>query len=133
MTAPELLTNFQQRGIVLIPAGDRIRYRALTGAITDVDRTVLREHKAEILALLTAPSVPQNGADATVKSVTTAPVRVPGRSVATEHFSREQIPSRPCPGCGGRAWRLRETPGSTGYWLWVCAGCADALAGASPP
>jgi len=131
MTAPELLTNFQQRGIVLIPAGDRIRYRALTGAITDVDRTVLREHKAEILALLTAPSVPQNGADATEKSVTAAPARVPVRSVATEHFSHEQIPTAPCPGCGGRAWRLRETPGSAGGWLWVCAACADAATAAT--
>jgi len=123
MTAIELMTDFQQRGIVLTDEDGRIRYRAPSGVLTDADRAALRAHKVELLALL-PPSPP-----ASAPPVATGPAR-PG--APKECFSHKQDPQS-CPGCGGRAWRLRETPGSAGYWLWVCAGCADALAGASPP
>jgi len=39
--------------------------------------------------------------------------------------SYEPIPTTGCPTCGGRAWRLRSTLAADGYWLWVCAACAD--------
>ncbi len=115
-TATEVIASFQQRGVALTVDGERIRYRAPAGQLTDADRTTLREHKAELVRLLAPTKV--------------APV-VKRTKVPTEHFSREQIPTAPCPGCGGRAWRLRETPKSAGGWLWVCTACADAATAAT--
>lgn len=112
MTAIELMADFQQRGIVLTDEDGRIRYRAPAGILTDADRAALGEHKAALLALLAPSSVPP---------VATGPAR-PG--APKECFSHEQEPP-PCRRCGGRAWRLRDTPESGVGWLWICAACAD--------
>ncbi len=51
----------------------------------------------------------------------------PTPKAPTEHFCDDVIPrGRVCATCGCTAWRLRETPGSAGAWLWVCAASADA-------
>ncbi|MEW6212388.1 MAG: hypothetical protein AB1631_28945 [Acidobacteriota bacterium] len=51
MTATELLTNLQQKGIRLEARGDRLRY-APASAVTPELREVLAAHKAQLLALL---------------------------------------------------------------------------------
>ena len=63
------------------------------------------------------------------QSGTPVPTRAPAprrrRSTPAVPSSGEQIPTQPCPTCGGRGWRLRSTLAADGYWLWVCAACAD--------
>ena len=54
MTATELLTNLQARGVIVKAAGDRLKLDAPVGALTDEALAELRAHKAEILAALTA-------------------------------------------------------------------------------
>ncbi len=110
MIAIELMADFQQRGIVLTDEDGRIRYRAPAGIMTDADRAALREHKAELLALLTSPSAP--------------PTSRPRPGAPKECFSHEQEPQS-CRRCNGRTWRLRETSQSGGGWLWICAACAE--------
>jgi len=53
---------------------------------------------------------------------------VPKAAPPREHFFHGVKPTGACPSCGGASWRLRETPGSDGRWLWVCAASMDALA-----
>jgi hypothetical protein len=115
MRASTILSNLRSRGVTLSAAGSTLTFDAPAGELTDADRAALREHKAELLALL-AP-------------LSTSPA--PKRRGPKEHYSREPIPTVPCAGCGGRVWRLRETPQSAGDWLWVCAACADAVQAAT--
>jgi len=110
MTATDIMESFQRRGVVLMAGDDRIRYRAPAGIMTDADRAALREHKVELLALLTSPSAP--------------PTSRPRPGAPKECFSHEEHPQA-CRHCNGRTWRLRETPQSGGGWLWICAACAD--------
>ncbi len=49
-----LLDRLRARGIELVPAGDRLRFRP-GEAVTSEEREALRRHKAEVLALLTSP------------------------------------------------------------------------------
>ena len=44
-----LLADFQERGIQLWADGDRLRYRAPAGVLTDEDQTKLREYKPELV------------------------------------------------------------------------------------
>jgi amino acid adenylation domain-containing protein len=53
MTTTQLLTDLSQIGVELWVEGDRLRYRAPKGVLTEDLRTQLTENKAEILALLT--------------------------------------------------------------------------------
>jgi len=67
MTAGEVLHTLQARDIQLMAEGDQLRYDAPEDAITDEVLTLLRQHKATLLALL-AQSAPAPGAAATTPS-----------------------------------------------------------------
>ncbi|HHY94540.1 MAG TPA: hypothetical protein GX513_05965 [Firmicutes bacterium] len=54
MTPSDLLAGLKGRGITLQPEGDALRYSAPKGAMTDDLRAAIREHKAALLALLSA-------------------------------------------------------------------------------
>ena len=51
MTAADLIDRLRARGVTLIPAGDRLRYRPAS-ALTADEVEALRQHKAEILQSL---------------------------------------------------------------------------------
>ncbi|GAB3456751.1 non-ribosomal peptide synthetase [Streptomonospora sediminis] len=61
----DLLAELRAAGVHLWADGDRIRFRGPSGALTDDQRAVLREHRADVLALLaeqdTAELVPDPG------------------------------------------------------------------------
>ena len=52
MTIDGLLDTLRERGVVLQPVGDRIHYRAPTGALTPALRQLLAAHKAAVLLRL---------------------------------------------------------------------------------
>lgn len=52
MTAAEILVECRRRGIELRPDGDRVRVRAPAGALDDNLRAGLREHRAELVRML---------------------------------------------------------------------------------
>ena len=54
MNAPELLDQFRRAGAHLWVDGERLRYRAPAGVITDEMLRSLREHKPEVLQILSA-------------------------------------------------------------------------------
>jgi amino acid adenylation domain-containing protein len=54
MTVPELLDQFRRAGAHLWVDGERLRYRAPAGVITDEMLASLREHKPEVLQILLA-------------------------------------------------------------------------------
>lgn len=55
MTASTLLADLRRRGVLLVPEGTGLRYRAPRGILTDTDRAALRAHRDELLALLRDP------------------------------------------------------------------------------
>lgn len=57
MTASDLLSDLRARGVELVAAGDRIRFRP-ADALTDADRAALRDHRAEIIVLLAGDFAP---------------------------------------------------------------------------
>lgn len=66
MTAGELLQDLRQRGVQLIADGDALAYRAARGVLTPESVEALRQHKAELLALLRAEDrCPRTGAEFT--------------------------------------------------------------------
>ncbi len=56
MNTPSLLTETARRGIALEAHGDTLRYDAPAGAMTRELKDRLREHKAELLRLLSRPA-----------------------------------------------------------------------------
>lgn len=56
MTAETVLCDMTGRGITLIPNGDRLDVEAPDDLLTDDLIVTLRQHKAELLAILTEPS-----------------------------------------------------------------------------
>jgi hypothetical protein len=56
MTASEVIAEMSRKGITLVARGDRLAYDAPKGVVTPELVTLLRQHKPEILAILTAPS-----------------------------------------------------------------------------
>lgn len=54
MNTAQLLTNLEHRGVVLHIVGDRLKWKAPRGALTELDRQALSAHKTEILAALAA-------------------------------------------------------------------------------
>jgi hypothetical protein len=55
MSVADLLTVFRARGVEVFVAEGRLRYRAPVGALTEDLRAAAAAHRAELLALLTAP------------------------------------------------------------------------------
>lgn len=98
MTASDLLGDHRARGVGLVAAGDRIRYRP-ADALTDADRAALRVHKSELTALLTAESV----------------------TVATSRHC-DRLP--PCPRRGGMVMLWSKTPSLFALPAWrECRWC----------
>jgi pyochelin synthetase len=104
MTVSEALHMLQARDIQLMVEGDQLRYDAPEGAITDEVLTLLRQHKAALLALL-APSTPAK--DAAARAPCT-----PGACTPPAPLT----PWYPCVVCG-----------STDRWddhgIWRCIAC----------
>ncbi len=129
MSASTLLSSLRERGVVLSAAGSKLTFDAPTGELTAADRAALREHKAELLALLTPTRATEAPLEEPVPAAPVARPRkttVPRRRGPKEQFSHDPLPIMGCPACSGRRWRLRSTPQTGGAWLWVCAACADA-------
>jgi hypothetical protein len=104
VTPSDLLAELKRRGITLLPEGaDAIRYSAPRGAMTDELRALIREHKAALLALLSAGSTGQEEA-------VSSPA--PGVTLALS-LQRDGT----CYCCGGRHWWLSV------YGVLVCATC----------
>jgi hypothetical protein len=55
VTATALLADLTCRGVELRPDGDRLRWRAPAGVVTEQDLAALRAVKVELLALLEPP------------------------------------------------------------------------------
>jgi TubC N-terminal docking domain len=91
-----LLSEFHRRGIVLREEGDQLRYRAPAGTLTSEDIATLRQHKAELLAMLAAVSMPV--------SLVPKPVPLPQRT----DTSASDTPAWRCFICrGDDEWRSR--------------------------
>ena len=52
MNAEQLLSYVRQKRVVLIPDGDRIKYKAPTGTMTPELTGAIRTHKQKILRIL---------------------------------------------------------------------------------
>jgi len=52
MNVETLVTDLHRRGVRLHVNGDRLRWFAPVGVVTEADLSVLREHKAEVMAIL---------------------------------------------------------------------------------
>ena len=52
MTATEILAELHQRGVMLEPNGDRLRYSGPKGALTSELREAIAENRTEIIAVL---------------------------------------------------------------------------------
>ena len=55
MNVSAILDDLYKRGVQLRIDGERLRWFAPVGVVTEIDLTALREHKAEVLATLAAP------------------------------------------------------------------------------
>jgi len=138
MSASTLLSSLRERGVVLSAAGSKLTFDAPAGELTAADRAALREHKAELLVLLTPTRATETPLEEPVPATPEArprPAAAPRHRGPKEQFSHDPLPLMGCPACSGRRWRLRSTPQTGGAWLWVCAACTDAVqaaAGAAP-
>ena len=56
MSVTALLADLAQAGITLTAEGDKLRYQAPAGALTEERRQAILRHRAELLALLTLQS-----------------------------------------------------------------------------
>jgi hypothetical protein len=98
MTTREVLHTLQARDIQLMVDGDQLRYDAPEDAITDEVLTLLRQHKAALLALL-AQRAPAPDAAATALSPQEActyqahlfPPSYPGRPVGAPFHPGQQV------------------------------------------
>lgn len=71
MTPTALLDHLRALGVEVCAEGDKLRYRAPAGVLTDDLRQAIREHKEELLELL-RPATPPAGC--TVRFVGPSPV-----------------------------------------------------------
>lgn len=102
MTLSDLLAELKRRGIILRPEGtDAIRYRAPAGAMTEELRSLIREHKAELLGLLSAGGSGQGEARAIAVGITLLSLQ----------------PDGTCYCCKGSRWWLSR------YGVLICATC----------
>lgn len=103
MTPSDLLAECTRRGIALRPEGEAIRYSCPKGAMTDELRSLIREHKAALLALLSAGSTGQEGA-----------VSSPAPTIS---LALSLQPDGTCYCCKESRWWLSR------YGVLVCARC----------
>lgn len=52
MTTPELLAGLRERGVILVEHGERLAFDAPAGALLPADQALLKDRKAEVLAVL---------------------------------------------------------------------------------
>lgn len=97
MTATALLTDLTSRGVRLWAESDRLKVDAPRGTLTTDDKTMLAEHKAELLALLSEPEPPRKS----------------GRQLAAKLLARHECPD----GCGALVLQDRALD------VWFCPGC----------
>ena len=90
MTATAILTDLSARGVLIWAEADRLKFDAPSGTLTDVDRAALREHKAELLALLRRPALGSAVRPLTVRArrLTVCPFDGCGGDLATNGDSR---------------------------------------------
>ena len=60
MSAASLVADLRRRGVELSAAGDRIRYRAPRGTLTEADLAAIRAHRDEVLAELRQAGRPED-------------------------------------------------------------------------
>jgi hypothetical protein len=109
VTLAAMVADLQTRGVTLEPRGDQLAIRPPT-LVTPAELEILRQHKTEILALLTGPPTPLPG----VRSwVYPWPANLPGLGPArVDHFEI-------CAGCSVGTWtRYGAVP--------LCFSCASA-------
>lgn len=116
MTAAALLAELRSRGVELVPWGDRVRFRPAS-IVTPYLRERLREHKAEVLAMLITPAPAPFDLGRGERSYAAPwPDSVPGLGARTVG------PFESCQGCGRGSW-IRYGD------LVLCLACADRAGG----
>jgi hypothetical protein len=63
MTAADSYTSLTDRGVVLTVVGDRLRYAAPPGVLTDADRALLAQFKVDLLLLVDAEAAAEPPVD----------------------------------------------------------------------
>lgn len=102
MTAAELLAELKKLGVLLICDGDALRIKAPAGVLTPELKAALAEHKAALLAQLTAGAGPtpaaQTGAALAASSQSGANevAALPAPPTADPHVAR-QVAALPAP------------------------------------
>ncbi|HEY0733618.1 MAG TPA: amino acid adenylation domain-containing protein, partial [Herpetosiphonaceae bacterium] len=84
MTTFELLARLRGRNIKLWAEGDRLRFQAPKGALTDELRAALSEHKAEVLALLQEVTATTHEAPAPIE-------RAPNRDALPLSYAQQRL------------------------------------------
>jgi len=136
MTPEALLVALRGRGVALIADGDRLRWRAPAGVLTDTDRDALTAAKPALLTLLSDRGKPPESPakpNGMVLGVTDVMEVFPGARVVTPDEAEPDPdtargyaygptpPAGPCPVCGGLDWH-RAGSG------WTCSTCHPAPA-----
>jgi TubC N-terminal docking domain len=144
MTPEWLLLGLQGRGVTLVAVGDRLRWRAPVGVLTDADKDAMKACKPALLVLLgdvgerpEEPAEPngkdpvavaleifggQVGADGQPAVWPPEGGYIPGAGRQDGPFS-PRPPAGPCPVCGGQSWH-RAGDG------WTCSTCHPEPGGA---
>ena len=93
MTALDVLTDLRSRGVTLAAAGDKLRYRPVD-ALTSADLAALREHKADLLALLEVERLDALS-DADWYALVESDLATYGQFCSTRCYARgEELPGR---------------------------------------
>jgi hypothetical protein len=130
MTASALLADLTRRGVRLEVKGERLKWRAPSGQISEADKAAIRTHKPELLHLLRANACPtydsllsaESGEGWQYCSCPVAPSYLDEEQGRPETRGRklmtEQVGRGACPGCGGKMKLQFREPEQ-----WWCAGC----------
>ena len=125
MTLNDTIAAAARAGVALTLDGDRLRYRALVGALTPDLRAAVTAHKAALIHILSTSAGSSEYGEALVAVM------------AALGWERVERRPRRCYACRTVNWRERPTDG------WVCATChgdapppartADSLVATPPP
>lgn len=109
MTPTALLDHLRALGAEVCVEGDKLRYRAPAGVLTDDLRQAIREHKAALLELLRPFTPPvvlgprgEDPLDFRRDPLTGAWLHDPGWWRGPAQVREIHEPRAPCPRCGGR-------------------------------
>src|SRR5262245_21418936 len=101
MTPAILLETFRSRGVQLEAQGSRLHY---VGSVSVEDLTLLREHKADLLAVLRAEHQPTS-------------------TTSDDHWA-DDVSAGPCGLCGHQPLGEVQDWPTAGERRWVCLRCA---------